>query len=81
MRAVKRLRRAVRRAQRLLQFAMRAVPLAADNVPVEVIYEDDDLLAVNKVAGVITAPKHRYVGGSIVNRIIGGCLLSNLETW
>lgn len=59
------------RAQRLLQFAMRAVPLAADPHPVEVIYEDEDLVAVNKPPGVITAPKHRYTGGSIVNRIIG----------
>lgn len=61
----------LQRAQRLLQFAMRAVPLAADNIPVEVIYEDDDLLAVNKPPGVITAPKHRFTGGSLVNRIIG----------
>lgn len=61
-----------RRAQRLLQFAMRAVPLAADPHPVEVLYEDADLLAVNKPPGVITAPKHRYVGGSIVNRVKGG---------
>ncbi len=37
----------------------------------EVIYEDEDLVAVNKPPGVITAPKHRYVGGSMVNRIIG----------
>jgi hypothetical protein len=59
------------RAERLLRFAMRAVPLPADTDPVEVIYEDDMLIAVNKPAGVITAPKHRYVGGSIVNRLKG----------
>ncbi|GAB4821277.1 hypothetical protein N2152v2_008323 [Parachlorella kessleri] len=59
------------RAQRLLHSAMRAVPLAADDLPVEVLYEDEDLIAINKPSGVITAPKHRFVGGSIVNRIIG----------
>ena len=50
---------------------MRAVPLPADHDPIDVIYEDDDLIGLNKQYGVITAPKHRYVGGSLVNRIIG----------
>jgi len=50
---------------------MRAVPLAADQDPIDVLYEDDDLLAVNKPPGVISAPKHRYTGGSMVNRVIG----------
>jgi hypothetical protein len=27
--------------------------------------------AVDKPPNVITAPKHRYIGGSMVNRIIG----------
>lgn len=35
------------------------------------LYEDADLLAVNKPPGVISAPKHRYTGGSMVNRVIG----------
>lgn len=53
-----------RRATRLLQAAMRAVPLAADiEHPVEVLWEDNDLIAVAKPAGVISAPKHRYTGG------------------
>jgi hypothetical protein len=108
------------RAARLLRAAMKAVPLAADYEPVEFCYEDGDLLAVNKPAGVITAPKHRcgrprwgarwawwaaprrapgaatltapflnvaarrYVGGSIVNRIIGArgappCVVHRLD--
>ena len=60
-----------KRAEKLLQKALREIPLAADYDPVEVVYEDDDLVAVNKPPGQITAPKHRYTGGSIVNRIIG----------
>lgn len=60
------------RAAHLLLAAMRAVPLAADTEhAVEVLYEDSDLLAVNKPPGVISAPKHRYTGGSMVNRVIG----------
>lgn len=52
---------------------MRAVPLPGDPIPVDVLYEDEHLLAVNKPAGLITAPKHRFQGGSLVNRIIGTC--------
>ena len=40
--------------------AQRAIPLVADLDPVEVVYEDEDIIAVNKPAGVISAPKHRY---------------------
>ncbi|PRW45465.1 pseudouridine synthase [Chlorella sorokiniana] len=61
----------LRRAEELLRVAMKSTPLAADYHPVEVLWEDEDLIAVNKPAGVITAPKHRYTGGSMVNRIIG----------
>lgn len=58
------------RSERLLQSAMRAVPLVADDLPVEVLYEDEDFVAVNKPPGLITAPKHRFTGGSLVNRLI-----------
>ena len=44
--------------------AQKAMPLPADPEPVEVIYEDDAIVAVNKPPGVISAPKHRYKVGS-----------------
>ena len=40
--------------------AQKGIPLVADLDHVEVIYEDDDIIAVNKPAGVISAPKHRF---------------------
>lgn len=48
------------RAERLLRVAMKAVPLVADDHPVEVVYEDEALLAVNKPPGLCTAPRHRF---------------------
>lgn len=57
------------RAERLLKAAMRSIPMPSDPEPVDVIYEDDDLIAVNKPSGIISAPKHRYVGGSMFNRL------------
>ena len=61
----------VPRAERLLKFALRAVPMPADNDPVDILYEDDAIIGLDKPSGVITAPKHRYIGGSMVNRLKG----------
>mmetsp|Transcript_36794 Transcript_36794/g.103804 ORF Transcript_36794/g.103804 Transcript_36794/m.103804 type:complete len:455 (+) Transcript_36794:406-1770(+) len=75
-----------KRAVMLLKRAMQAVPLAVDHDPVEVIYEDEHLVAVNKPPGVSTAPSHRFVGGSMVNRMIGYLgkppyVLHRLDMW
>ena len=59
------------RAKRLLKAAGKAIPMPADHDPIEIIHEDDLLLCLNKPKFVITAPKHRYEGGSMVNRVLG----------
>ena len=41
--------------------AQKAMPLVGDPESVEVIYEDADLIAVNKPPYVISVPKHRYM--------------------
>lgn len=43
-----------------LREGMKAVPLVADPEGIHVVYEDDDLLAVSKPSGIISAPKHRF---------------------
>jgi len=48
------------RVRAAFKMAQRAIPLVADLDPVEVIYEDEDIIAVNKPTGVISAPKHRF---------------------
>ena len=40
-----------RRVSELLSRAMRAYPMPADPEPVEVLYEDEDLIGVNKPPG------------------------------
>jgi 23S rRNA-/tRNA-specific pseudouridylate synthase len=49
------------RLRRMLRLAMKAIPLRHDAEPLEVLFEDDHLLALNKPPGVLTAPKHRYM--------------------
>ena len=41
--------------------AMKAIPLRHEEVAVEVLFEDAHLLAVNKPAALLTAPKHRWM--------------------
>ena len=60
----------VPRVAAALKLAMRAVPLAIDRQPVDVLYEDAHVIAFAKPSGLITSPKHRYTGGSLVNRAI-----------
>jgi 23S rRNA pseudouridine1911/1915/1917 synthase len=59
------------RAERVLKAAMKGIPIPADEDPIEVIYEDDFILGLHKPPFVITAPKHRFEGGSMVNRVLG----------
>ncbi|KAJ8908104.1 hypothetical protein NDN08_008199 [Rhodosorus marinus] len=49
----------------------REIPLVVDYDPVEVVYEDEDLLAVVKPCGLKIHPAHRFVGGTLVNRVHG----------
>lgn len=45
--------------------------LAAEAVPLEVIYEDADLLVVNKPAGMVTHPAPGHATGTLVNALLG----------
>eukprot|EP00884_Botryococcus_braunii_P000879 jgi/Botrbrau1/10792/Bobra.0119s0018.2 len=47
----------LKRVSVALKEGMKAVPLVADPEPIQVVYEDDDLLAVNKPAGINLRPQ------------------------
>jgi 23S rRNA pseudouridine1911/1915/1917 synthase len=42
----------------------------AEALPLDVIYEDDDLLAVNKPAGMIVHPSFRNAAGTVLNAVL-----------
>ncbi len=42
----------------------------AEELPLEIIYEDDDLLAVNKPAGMVVHPSFRNVSGTVLNAVL-----------
>ncbi|MEW5307122.1 MAG: hypothetical protein WDW36_009538 [Sanguina aurantia] len=60
------------RCLELLRRAKAGYPLVVDVDPdLQVIYEDDDIIAVNKPPGVTSTPVHRYQGGTMVNKLLG----------
>lgn len=59
------------RVSLMLKSAIRAWPLVMDREPVEVLYEDEDLVALNKPHGISTAPRSRHEGGTLFARAYG----------
>ena len=49
-----------------------ALDLAAEpDIPVRVVYEDDDLLIVDKPSGLVVHPSAGHTGGTLVNALLG----------
>lgn len=45
----------------------------AENIPLDIIYEDDDLLVVNKPAGMVVHPAAGHQSGTLVNALLYHC--------
>jgi 23S rRNA pseudouridine1911/1915/1917 synthase len=48
-----------------------AEPAPQPEIPVDVVYEDDDLLIVNKPAGLVVHPAAGHADGTLVNALLG----------
>ena len=48
-----------------------AEPVAQPEIPVDVMYEDDDLLIVDKPAGLVVHPSPGHDAGTLVNALLG----------
>ncbi|GGA74128.1 RluA family pseudouridine synthase [Ornithinibacillus halotolerans] len=44
--------------------------MKAENVPIEIVYEDNDVLVINKQAGVATIPSLHHPSGTIANGVL-----------
>lgn len=51
--------------------------IVAQEIPLDIIYEDDDMLAINKPAGMVVHPSPGHSEGTLVNAVLGYC--PNLE--
>lgn len=50
-----------------------ATELVAQNIPLEILYEDGDLLAINKPAGMVVHPAVGHESGTLVNAVLYHC--------
>jgi len=44
--------------------------LVAEDLPIDIVYEDDDVIVVNKAAGMVVHPGHGNYSGTLVNGLI-----------
>ena len=44
--------------------------LVGENIPLDIVYEDDELLVVNKPAGMVVHPGHGNYSGTLINALI-----------
>lgn len=49
------------------------VNLKAQDIPIEIIYEDDDIIVVNKPKGMVVHPAVGNLDGTLVNAIMNIC--------
>lgn len=62
----------VPRVRRAARATIEHVKLIVDrDCPVDVVWETDGALAVNKPSGVRSVPMHRFEGSSVLNRVLG----------
>jgi len=52
---------------------LQELEVAAENIPLDIVYEDDDLLVVNKVQGMVVHPAAGNYSGTLVNALLHHC--------
>lgn len=48
-------------------------PILPENIPLDILYEDDDLLIVNKPKGMVVHPSAGHYSGTLVNAVMYHC--------
>ena len=50
-----------------------ALPIEAQNLPLDIVYEDNDLIVVNKARGMVVHPAPGHPDGTLVNALLYHC--------
>lgn len=54
----------------MLDYPRREVKITGENIPLDIVYEDDELLVINKPAGLVVHPGHGNYSGTLVNALV-----------
>lgn len=52
---------------------VRDYDVVAENIPLDIVYEDDDIIVVNKPKGMVVHPAHGNYSGTLVNALMYHC--------
>ncbi|MDR0420077.1 MAG: RluA family pseudouridine synthase [Prevotellaceae bacterium] len=53
----------------VMPYERRGIEIIPENIPLDILYEDDDLLVINKAAGMVVHPGHGNYSGTMVNAL------------
>lgn len=53
----------------VMPYPRRSVDIIPENIPLDILYEDDDLIVINKQAGLVVHPGHGNYSGTLVNAL------------
>ncbi|MCC6601042.1 MAG: RluA family pseudouridine synthase [Crocinitomicaceae bacterium] len=53
-----------------LPYPIREIELIAENIPLEILYEDEDIVVINKQAGLVVHPGHGNYTGTLINGLL-----------
>ena len=54
----------------VLPYPIREIELIPENIPLDIVYEDDDVLVLNKQAGIVVHPGYGNYSGTLVNALV-----------
>ena len=55
--------------QLVFPYEKRVRDIGPENIPLDIVYEDDDVLVINKEAGMVVHPGHGHFSGTLVNAV------------
>ena len=53
----------------VMPYRRRGTEIKPENIPLGIVYEDDDLMVINKPAGMVVHPGHGHYDGTLVNAL------------
>ena len=53
----------------VMPYERRGMEILPENIPLDIVYEDDDVLVINKPAGMVVHPGHGHYEGTLVNAL------------
>ena len=53
----------------VMPYPPREIEMIAEDIPINIVYEDDDLIIINKEAGMVVHPGHGNYSGTLINAL------------